>query len=236
MFDRRVSKSLLYENVVKKLVEMIDRGIVNPGEQFPTERELVESMEVSRNVLREAFHILEERGIIFSIQGRGRFLKRIPDKRLGGSPTALELQKYSLLELYQVRAILEQGTMDILVESATEEDIADLEAKFEELLAFFRENRTTKGEFQMHMAYARKTHNEYLQSLLQETVDRVFRMMWGDFSRVASTYEIEAFVVDHTKILNAIKRRDAMEARSIIREHIGHTSRDIEHFSTNQTQ
>ena len=229
MFNRRVSKSLLYENVVKKLAEMIDSGIVRPGEQFPTERELVESMGVSRNVLREAFHILEEKGVIYSIQGKGRFLRKVPDKHMS-HPTVLELQRYSLLELYQVRTVLEQGAMDILAESASDQDFDDLEAVFEELSAVFREKRKTLGEFQMHMAYAQKTHNDYLQSLLKETVDRVFRIMWGDFSEVASTYEIEAFISDHSKILAALRKRNSNEARFLMREHLGQTSHNIEIF------
>ena len=42
---------------------------------MPAERELMEQLGVSRNVLREAFHILEQRGIITSRQGKGRFLR-----------------------------------------------------------------------------------------------------------------------------------------------------------------
>ena len=234
MFNSRVSKSLLYESVVEKLTEMIDRGIVSPGGQFPTERELVESMEVSRNVLREAFHILEEKGIVLSIQGKGRFLRKLPDKYMP-HPTTLEFQRYSLLELYQVRIVLEQGAMDILAESASDSDFDEIEATFRELSAVFKENRKTLGEFRMHMAYAERTHNDYLLSLLKETIDRVFRIMWGDFSTVASTYDVDSFISDHTKILAALRRRDSNEARFLMREHLSQTSHSIENFTTNNS-
>lgn len=230
MFEGKVSKSLLYENVVQKLIEMIDRGIVCPGGQFPPERELVEGMEVSRNVLREAFHILEERGIVTSIQGKGRFLRQIPDRRMVVRPTALELQRFTLLELYQVRRVLEQGAMDILVEIASEQDLNDLEEKFSELRDLFVKNQKTLGEFQMHKAYAEKTGNEYLTSLLQATTDRVLRIIWVDFSSVAAGYAIDSFIHDHTKILSALRARDAIAARGLMRSHLDETSDRIETY------
>ena len=233
MFQGKVSKSLLYENVVQKLIEMIELGVVRPGEQFPTERELVERMEVSRNVLREAFHILEEKGIISSVQGKGRFLRRIPPKGLQ-RPSVLDLQKYSLLELYQTRIILELGAMDILVAEAEEEDICELEEVLRRLSAKFRRNKNPLGEFEMHLAYVRASHNEYLQSLLQHTVDRVYRIIWEGFPAVASSYDYEIFIDDHTRILGAIRDRDASAARDLLRAHLHQPTHDIENAPVEQ--
>lgn len=231
MFVGKVSKSLLYENVVKKLVEMIDHGIVGPGGQFPSERELVESMQVSRNVLREAFHILEEKGVIFSIQGKGRFLREIPDG-LVGHPTAFELQKYTLLELYQVRVVLELGTMDILADELDESDIADLEMVYQRLAEHFTMNGSTKGEFEMHLAYATKSHNEYLKSLLQNTTKRVLGMMQGEFSDLVVQYDVEWFVQDHREIIDALRNRDRNAARAAMQKHLDRTSYNIKIFPT----
>ncbi|MFR5082986.1 MAG: winged helix-turn-helix domain-containing protein [Anaerobutyricum hallii] len=56
-------------------------GDFEPGDQLPSERELIEKLNVSRNVLREAFHVLESRGVIVSHQGKGRFFERKPNFR-----------------------------------------------------------------------------------------------------------------------------------------------------------
>ena len=61
---KRPARILLYEQVVEDLCLLIDRGDFEPGDQLPSERELIEKLNVSRNVLREAFHVLESRGVI----------------------------------------------------------------------------------------------------------------------------------------------------------------------------
>ena len=75
---KRPARILLYEQVVEDLCLLIDRGDFEPGDQLPSERELIEKLIVSRNVLREAFHVLESRGVIVSHQGKGRFLRESP--------------------------------------------------------------------------------------------------------------------------------------------------------------
>ena len=66
------ARTLLYEEVVEELYRLIDEKHIQPGGKLPPERELIEQLKVSRNVLREAFHVLETRGVIVSHQGKGR--------------------------------------------------------------------------------------------------------------------------------------------------------------------
>ena len=84
-----IKRPLLYEEVVTELYRIIDQGEVKLGEQFPSERELVERWNISRNVLREAFHVLEDRGLVFSQQGKGRFLRALPEERVPSEKESL---------------------------------------------------------------------------------------------------------------------------------------------------
>ena len=49
------ARTLLYEEVVEELYRLIDEKHIQPGGKLPPERELIEQLKVSRNVLREAF-------------------------------------------------------------------------------------------------------------------------------------------------------------------------------------
>ena len=115
-FSSRLNRPLLYQEVVSALYQIIDEQKIQPGAQLPSERELIERLGVSRNVLREAFHVMEQRGIIISQQGRGRFLRSLPrnnvqqDKYLQMSKN---LERYSLREAYEVRQVLEEKAMEL---------------------------------------------------------------------------------------------------------------------------
>ena len=123
--DLRAKRPLLYQEVVNALYQIIDTSNLKPGDQMPAERELMEQLGVSRNVLREAFHILEQRGIITSQQGKGRFLREIPISQLGEDKQeemSKNLERYSLYEAYEVRQVLETKAMDLIVRNATDSD------------------------------------------------------------------------------------------------------------------
>ena len=123
------ARTLLYEEVVEELYRLIDEKHIQPGGKLPPERELIEQLKVSRNVLREAFHVLETRGVIVSHQGKGRFLREQPghgsEKRT--ESLSKNLERYSMLEAYEVRQVLEVKGVELIIRNASEEDIDDLE-------------------------------------------------------------------------------------------------------------
>ncbi len=126
----RPSRTLLYEDVVNDLYTLIDESQLQPGDKLPPEQELTEKLGISRNVLREAFHVLESRGIINSHQGKGRFLRVMP--KAGDMTTKYEslsknLERCSMIEAYEVRQVLEMKAVELIVRNASEDDINDLE-------------------------------------------------------------------------------------------------------------
>ena len=158
--DLRAKRPLLYQEVVNALYQIIDTSNLKPGDQMPAERELMEQLGVSRNVLREAFHILEQRGIITSQQGKGRFLREIPISQLGEDKQeemSKNLERYSLYEAYEVRQVLETKAMDLIVRNATDSDLDEIETAYQTMLLRFAETNTTTGEFELHQLYAKKT-------------------------------------------------------------------------------
>ena len=154
---KRPSRTLLYEEVVNDLYALIDKSQMKPGEKLPPERELTEKLGISRNVLREAFHVLESRGIINSYQGKGRFLRKVPQEE--GIETKYDslsknLERCSMMEAYEVRQVLEVKAVELIIRNATEADIDEMAAACEEMAENFRESGRTVGEFELHRLYA----------------------------------------------------------------------------------
>ena len=59
-----MEKQTLGEKTAQMLLEMIQKEGFGPGDKLPTEAELVESLGVGRNTVREALRILMSRNIV----------------------------------------------------------------------------------------------------------------------------------------------------------------------------
>jgi GntR family transcriptional repressor for pyruvate dehydrogenase complex len=233
-FYASIAKPLLYEEVINKLLEAINNGYIKAGEKFPTDREIVERWKISRNVLREAFHILGERGIITSIQGKGRFLRKLPEKEMWNEDIIKILEKSSLREIYEVRKVLELYALELASEKASGQDIKTVNTLYQRLSKRFRKTGKTTGEFELHMGYARLSGNFFLEHMLSLTLKRITEFMSSTFDEVlrwhGATDIIEDIIREHGLILRHIKQGKTQEAQAIIVEHFNRTIERIESF------
>lgn len=77
MPKRRRSQPLRYQ-VRNEILELLTQRNYQPGDQIPTEQELMDVLDVSRSTLREGLQLLEEERIIRTRHGTGRFLVGAP--------------------------------------------------------------------------------------------------------------------------------------------------------------
>ncbi|QQE77986.1 GntR family transcriptional regulator [Alicyclobacillus sp. SO9] len=63
-----------YMYVKSKIKEWAATGEIRPGEQVPTEHQLAEQFQMSRQTIRMAMNELEHEGVLYRVQGRGTFL------------------------------------------------------------------------------------------------------------------------------------------------------------------
>lgn len=66
-----------YETVFKDIVKRITNNEFIDTNKLPTENELIEYYQVSRNTIRSAINVLKERGYIYPIQGSGYYIHYI---------------------------------------------------------------------------------------------------------------------------------------------------------------
>ena len=74
---QKVAAEKISGAVIRQIEELILQGVLRPGDQRPAERELAETMEVSRPTLREALADLEARGLIVTRPGGGTFVAEV---------------------------------------------------------------------------------------------------------------------------------------------------------------
>ena len=219
----RINRPLLYQEVVNALYQIIDEQKLQPGAQFPSERELITRLGVSRNVLREAFHVLEQRGIIVSQQGKGRFLRSLPSngtQQEKYSQMSKNLERYSLREAYEVRQILEEKAMELIVRNASDNDLQEIEEAYSRMVQKFQETGTTVGEFDLHCLYAKKTGSMFMEQTLDIVLSTILEMMQTTSHDVLGMHNVELEAKEHREIVDALVQRNETLAKRRMFEHI----------------
>ena len=82
MFDiDLMSRIPIYEQLYRKVIELILKGVLTEQEKLPSVRTLATELGVNPNTVAKAYSLLERDGIIYSLAGRGSFIAK-PDKLL----------------------------------------------------------------------------------------------------------------------------------------------------------
>src|SRR5262249_8382770 len=98
------------QQIADELRRRIVSGELSDGELLGREPELVERFGVSRPSLREALRILEAKGLISVVRGRGGgIIVHEPDERMAAHTAALVLQarNVSVADVHEARSVLE---------------------------------------------------------------------------------------------------------------------------------
>jgi len=216
---QKVGRYRLYEAVLEQLLNFVKSGDIKVGERFPSERELERELGVSRGILREAFRILEARGIIESRQGGGRFLRQTPVQSLFDSADIFtSLERAVLLDICESRQVIEVKVAELAAERATDEDLANLTEVVDTFFTTqFDPNRKDDLDLDFHLAIAECTHNFALQELV-----RVLMSLLKQHRQQAmlDPAEWQALCLEHRKILEAIAARDGKSASRVMHEHL----------------
>lgn len=68
------SRVPIYEQIINKIEELVILGILAPGEQIPSIRDLAISLGVNPNTIKKAYDILNDKHIIRSDSTKGTFI------------------------------------------------------------------------------------------------------------------------------------------------------------------
>ena len=82
MFDiDLMSRTPIYEQLYRKVMELILKGVLKEQDKLPSVRSLAGDLGVNPNTVAKAYTLLERDGIIYSLAGRGSFVAK-PDTLL----------------------------------------------------------------------------------------------------------------------------------------------------------
>lgn len=203
--------------VIAKIKELINNGVLKPGDRLPAERKLSAEFGFGRTNIREALHKLEFYGIIKTLPQSGSIINGLDITTLDGMiADVLNLQEYDFLSLVETRNLLEVYAISMCAERATDDDIAKLENIHHKFIEAFDTPERVGFDFAFHRAIAEGSHNAVLKAMLMIIIPDIL-----------SVYQKESFCAPDPKIINqhsamleAIKSRNKASATAHMEKHL----------------
>jgi DNA-binding GntR family transcriptional regulator len=190
--------------VQEEVIRRIKVGELNSGEKL-NEAELADTLRISRSPVREAFSALEEAGLVKLEKNRGAFVR--------------EISATEAVELYQVRAALDDTTGRLLAPVITEDQLGELRQSMDEL-----EGSTAQGlnaYFPLNIAFhdriVEMAGNVTLLQMYRQIVDRMHLLRRRGFERAGGSGASHA---EHRIIVDALASRDPARAAEAMRGHV----------------
>jgi GntR family transcriptional regulator len=64
----------IYEQIIDRFEKMILCGVLQPDEKMPSVRQMATTLSINPNTIQKAYTVLELRGYIYTVRGRGSFV------------------------------------------------------------------------------------------------------------------------------------------------------------------
>ena len=208
------------DQVVERIRDVITEQKLAAGERLPGELELVEQLQVSRPVLREALARLQGLGLIEIQRGNGTFVAS--RDQLANCVqllrTAVTLAPRELLSYAELRAAMEVQAVRQAAERATDEDVAELKRMLKELSSVDRPyEELLEIDFRFHRRILQAAGNELMQNLMEVIYEFVVTQM---ARTTPSPQENQLGRRLHREIVAAIADHDPDGAERAMREHM----------------
>jgi GntR family transcriptional repressor for pyruvate dehydrogenase complex len=215
-----LSRDTLTKQATETLRRFILAEDLKSGDQLPSERELSESLSVSRNIVREALSALVAEGLIVKQPGRGIFVTEF-DRGLVAPQIAVSVDYNgrSPAALSEARAAVELGAIALITKRITDAEIQQLEALNRSLEENIHQHRSTiKDDVEFHKLLLQSTRNPVLVELIPLLVE-YFRLAVL-YQPSAIFHNPERVVSEHRNIIESLRARDAAAARQALIEHL----------------
>ena len=169
------------------------------------ERQLSQSLGISRTPIREALNRLEQEGFIRSVPRRGMFIVR--------------KTKQEILDIIRVWAALESMAARLITLHATDDEIASLRRLFAGFTGDeprLHIDEYSEANIRFHQAIMSLSNNR----VLIDTMENLFVHMRSIRRQTISEDDRAArSIIDHMNIIEALEKRQTERAEQLVRQH-----------------
>jgi DNA-binding FadR family transcriptional regulator len=222
-----VRRRKLYEEIVEKMQELMLDGRLAPGDQLPSERDLMARFQVGRTAVREALFALNRMGLISLQNGERAVVTRPTPKallsELSGAVRHMLAAPDGVRHFQNARALFETALVRDAAANATDEDIGRLEAALQRNHeALGDPDGFIASDVAFHYVLAEMPRNPIFTALHAAIAE------WLQEQRATSVHEHgspEAACRAHERIFQAVAAHDPDAAERAMRAHLDEVGR-----------
>ena len=186
----------------RRLLDDIRSGALHPGARL-RETELADRLGISRTPVREAIRQLEADGLVSHLPRQGATIR--------------SLDHAEVVELYEMRAVLEGTAARLAARAASDIELAELVALNTDLSMAPAGLQAREVNRQFHRMLLDAARNRFLvksMSVLQKTLLILGPTTLADPSRATAAVE------EHSAVLTALQARNGVKAEAAMRVHV----------------
>lgn len=201
----KLERQHLHDTVVGHLRNLIVEAVLPPGTKL-NERELCETMGISRTPLREAFKVLAFEGLIEIAPNRGA--------------SVYKMSRTEILETFEFMSGLEALAGELACARITAAELADIKALHYDMLACKARN-DLPGYYGRNQAIHNKISEAARNSVLHQTYLMMNRRLQAlRFKSNFKAAKWDSAARDHEQMIAALETRDGKRLAAILRQHL----------------
>jgi len=219
----KLVRQKLADQVLDRLLALIERGELPPGSRMPGERALMDRFGVGRPAVREALQALEKMGLIEIQHGeRARVVALTPSRvlrQLDAAARQLLTSSPDMREsLRQARLAFEQFLVREAARRATASGLEAVRlALSDQEAARGDPARFVRADIRFHVAIASLAGNPLYPAVSEAMLGWIF----GFFPRLLRAPNVEDLtLIEHSAILRALQKRDPEAAARAMKRHL----------------
>lgn len=215
-----IKNRLLAEQIEEQIVRYIETEAIPAGGKLPNEFKLGEMFAVGRSTVREAVKSLVSKGILEIRRGAGTY---VADVQSAPAPeqdplglSGVEDKMALALDLVELRLLLEPWIAEQAALHATEAETVRLERMCDDVERLIRNGESyIQEDIAFHTFIARCAGNKVVEQLIP-IIDTAVLM----FVNVTHKTLTEETIITHRGVVDAIKERDPLGARTAMIMHM----------------
>ncbi|OLS38358.1 hypothetical protein BTR22_06565 [Alkalihalophilus pseudofirmus] len=223
----KVDRKSISASVAEYIQDLITEKKFTEGQKLPSEREMAQKLNVSRNTVREAYKILAAKGYLTIKHGNGVFVSK-EEETIKHLTSQLFLRKDQIVELFTIRKVLETKAVELAIRNLTPQNKRELNSilhmTMETLSNDAGKEELAQLDQKFHLTITRISGNSILLRIMNSLID-----LLGDarFETVKIPGRAELSLRQHLEIGEAIMQGSTDLAVKRMNDHLDSVEESI---------